>query len=75
MAPGTESPGGMAPTSIQAPSSFFDIKSIGEAIYVDGIGIPSRVEELDCWFEEERRDRKKQVRYLVPIICLFLSCH
>ena len=51
----TESSGGIAPASPQAPPPSFDRRSIGNTIAVDGVGRPGRVEELDRRFEEERR--------------------
>ena len=57
----TELSGGMAPASPQAPSPSFDRRRIGNAIAVDS---PSRVKELDCRFEEERRGWERRVRYL-----------
>ena len=51
----TESSGGMAPASRQAPPLPFHRQRIGNAIAVDGVGIPGHVEELDCRFEEKRR--------------------
>ena len=49
----TESSGGMAPASTQAPPPSFDRKRIGNAISVDRIVSPSRVKGLGCRFEEE----------------------
>ena len=60
----TESSGGMAPTSPQAPPPSFDRRRIGNAIAVDGVDSPGRVYELDCWFEEERRGWEMRVRDL-----------
>ena len=51
----TELSGGMAPASPQAPPPSFGRQRIGNVISVDGVGSPGRVEELYCWFEEERR--------------------
>ena len=44
----TESSGGIAPESTQAPSPSFVRQRIGNAISVDNIGSPGRVEELPC---------------------------
>ena len=37
---------------------------IGDAISVDYVGSPVRVEELDCWFEEERLGWYRRVQDL-----------
>ena len=47
-----KSSGGMATASPQAPPLSFDRQSIVNAIAVYGIGSPSCVEEIYCWFEE-----------------------
>ena len=51
----TELSGGMVTEYPQAPPPSFDIRRIGNAIAVDGVGIPACIKELDCQFEEERR--------------------
>ena len=51
----TESSGGMAPASPQAPPTSFDKQRIGNVISVDGVGNTGRVKKLFCRFEEERR--------------------
>ena len=48
------SSGGMVPTSTQEPPPYFDIQSIGNTIFVDGIIITSRVKDPYCCFKEER---------------------
>ena len=48
----TDSSGGMVPAFPQAPPLSFDRQSIVNAIAVYGIGSPSCVEEIYCWFEE-----------------------
>ena len=54
----------MAPASRQAPPLPFHRQRIGNAIAVDGVGIPGHVEELDCRFEEKRRGWERRVRDL-----------
>ena len=54
----------MAPESPQTPPLSFDRRRIGNAIAVDGVGSPLRVEELDCRFKEERRGWERRVRDL-----------
>ena len=54
----------MAPASPQAPPPPFDRQRIGNAITVDGVDIPGRVEKLDCRFEEDRRGWERRVRDL-----------
>ena len=52
------------PASPQAPPPSFERRRTGNAIAIDGVGSPGRVEELDCRFEEERRGWEKRVRDL-----------
>ena len=60
----TESSVGIAPASPQAPPPAFDRRRIGNAIAVDGVGSPDRVEELDFRFEEEQCGWERRVRDL-----------
>ena len=60
----TESSGGMAPASHQAPLLSFFRQRIGNAISVDDIGIPGQEKELDRWFKEERSGCERRVRDL-----------
>ena len=52
----------MAPASPQATPPSFDRRSIGNANKVEGVGSPGRVNELDCWYEEERRGWERRVQ-------------
>ena len=65
----TELSGGIAHASPQAPPPSFDKRRIGNAIDVDGVGRPGRVEELDCQLEEERRGWERRVRDLEEEVC------
>ena len=58
----------MAPASLQDTPTSFDRRRISNNIAVDGVGIPVRVEELDCWFEEEQRGWERRVRYLEEVV-------
>ena len=51
----TYSSGGIATESPQAPPPSFGRKMIGNTIFIDSIGSPGRIKELDCRFEGERR--------------------
>ena len=57
----TESSGGTAPASTQAPPPSFDRQRIGNAIAIDGIGSPGRVEEREYRFKEEQRGLERRV--------------
>ena len=50
----TESSGWMSPAYPQDTPPSFDRQRIGNATTIDGVVIPGRVEELDCWFGKER---------------------
>ena len=52
--------------SSSAPTRTLTDGRIGNAIAVDGVGVgsPSRVEELDCQFEEERRGWERRAQNL-----------
>ena len=53
--------GGMAHASPQAPPPSFDRQRIVNAIAVDGVGSPVRVEEIYCRFKEERHIWERRV--------------
>ena len=60
----TESSGGIAPASLQEPPPSFDIQRIGNSVFIDVVGSPSHVKELDYWFGEEWRGWDRRVQYL-----------
>ena len=60
----TESSGGMDPSYPQAPPPSFGRQRIGKFISVDGVVQPSCVEEIDFWFEDERRSWGRRVQDL-----------
>ena len=60
----TETSGGMAPASPQTPPPSFDRQRIGNAIVLDDVFIPGRVEELDCMSEEDQCVWERRVQYM-----------
>ena len=67
----TDSSGNMTPESTQAPPQFFDRRRTGNATFVDGVGSPGRIEELDRRFEEERRGWERRVLDLEEEVRMF----